>query len=100
MAENSTIPTNKQVLVTGTTGTGKSFLAEVYLAGYDYVVKFDTKHESDERIADGKPLWRGLKEGTDYTLVRRFEDLDDVETKKIIYCPDFEDLNANVQSRA
>lgn len=93
MAKNFVIPSNKQVLICGATETGKSFLTETYLTGYQYVVKFDTKHETDERYAQGLSPWRGLVEGEDFTVCRRFSELDDVETDKIIYCPDFEDLN-------
>lgn len=90
--EMNTIPIDRHVLVCGATGTGKSFLAEHYLRGYDYVVKLDTKQETDERYKDGKSPWLGLTEGKDFTVCRHFTDLDDIETKKIIYTPDFEDM--------
>ena len=91
--EMNTIPTDRHVLVCGATGTGKSFLAEHYLRGYKYVVKLDTKQETDERYKDGKTPWYGLKEGRDFTVCRHFEELDSIDTDKIIYTPDFDDMN-------
>ena len=88
---NNQIPTNKHVAVCGMTGTGKSFLCEQYLSRYEYVVKLDTKDETDERYAMGLSPWEGLVEGKDFTVVRNFEDLDEVETKKIIYVPDYDE---------
>lgn len=89
----SLIPTDEHVFIAGMTGSGKSYLAERYLAGYDHVVKLDTKDETSERRRAGKPVWKGLKEGTDYTVVTKLEDLEYVRTKKIIYVPDFEEQN-------
>lgn len=86
------IKTDEHVLVTGMTGTGKSFLAECYLAGYEYVVKLDTKHEADERRLKGEPIWRGLQENKDYTVISHLKNIEDVETKKIIYQPDFTEM--------
>ena len=83
------IPANKHVLVCGATGTGKSILAEYYLRGYQYVIKLDTKDETAERRKKGLPLWEGLEEGRDYTVCSNFEELDEIETDKIIYCPPF-----------
>ena len=85
------IPPNKHVLVTGMTGTGKSFLCETYLRGYKYVVKLDTKDETDERYSEGKSPWTGLKENRDFTVCRDLDRLDDIETDKIIYVPSFDD---------
>lgn len=85
------IPPDKHVLVVGATGTGKSVLAEQYLKGYQYVVKLDTKDETNERRRAGLSPWEGLVEGEDFTVVYRFEDLDDVETDKIIYVPPYEE---------
>lgn len=85
------IPPDKHVLVAGATGTGKSYLAEQYLKGYQYVVKLDTKDETTERQRAGLSPWEGLKENVDFTVVRNFELLDEVETDKIIYVPPFEE---------
>jgi type IV secretory pathway VirB4 component len=84
---------SEHVFIAGSTGSGKSQLAEIYLAGQDfpYVVKLDTKGEYYERVADNKPVWRGLVEDKDYTVIFRLKDLDQVTTKKIIYVPDFEE---------
>ena len=87
------IPANKHVLVCGMTGTGKSFLCENYLRGYDYVIKLDTKDETDERLREGLSPWEGLEEGKDFTICRHLDDLDYIDTKKIIYVPPFEEQN-------
>ena len=89
----NTIPTNKHVLVCGMTGTGKSYLCEQYLSRYDYVVKLDTKDETTERQLTGVSAWDGLKENEDFTIVRNIDLLDDVETKKIIYAPPYDEQN-------
>ncbi|PFW63024.1 DUF87 domain-containing protein [Bacillus sp. AFS075034] len=86
-----TIPLDRHVFVTGQTGTGKSYLVEMYLRGYEHVVKLDTKGEVFERRKKGLPVWEGLREGKDYTVIYHLADIDDVETKKIIYAPDFEE---------
>lgn len=87
----SFIPPDRHVLIPGATGTGKSFLAEQYLKGYTYVVKLDTKDETSERRRAGLSAWDGLTESEDFTVVYRFEDLDEVETDKIIYVPPYEE---------
>lgn len=84
------IPSNKHVFVCGMTGTGKSFLCENYLRGYDYVIKLDTKNETEERHEKGESAWSGLEEGKDFTVVYDLEELPDVETKKIIFVPPFD----------
>ena len=89
----NTIPTNKHVLVCGMTGTGKSYLCEQYLSRYDYVVKLDTKDETTERQLEGVSAWDGLEENKDFTIVRNIDLLDDVETKKIIYAPPYDEQN-------
>jgi len=87
------IESNARVFIGGKTGCGKSFLAETYLTGYEYVIKLDTKDETSERIADGKSPWKGLKEGKDFTVVYFLDDLANCETKKIIYVPDITEQN-------
>ena len=89
----NTIPTNKHVLVCGMTGTGKSYLCEQYLSRYDYVVKLDTKDETTERQIYGLSAWDGLEENKDFTIVRNIDELDEVETKKIIYAPPYDEQN-------
>lgn len=86
-----TIPHNRHVMVTGMTGTGKSFLCENYLRGYKYVVKLDTKDETDERISEGKSAWEGLREGHDFTICRNIDELDNIDTPKIIYVPPYDE---------
>ena len=91
MAVVEYIEPNKHVMVCGMTGTGKSYLCENYLRGYKYVVKLDTKGETDERISMGLSPWEGLQEYKDFTVCRSLDELDEVETDKIIYCPSFYD---------
>ena len=87
------IPRDKHVFICGMTGTGKSYLAERYLAGYDYVVKLDTKNETDERIIEGLSPWYGLEEGKDFEIIRSVDLLDQCEKNKIIFVPDYDDQN-------
>jgi hypothetical protein len=89
--QSSFIRPDEHVFIAGMTGSGKSFFAETYLAGYEYVVKLDTKGEVFERKQKGEPVWRGLREGKDYTVIEHLADLENVPTKKIIYCPAFEE---------
>lgn len=87
------IGTDEHVFICGQTGTGKSVVAEVYLAGYENVVKLDTKGEYYERKKKKETIWRGLKEGTDFTVIFKLENIDSVTTKKIIYVPDEDEMN-------
>lgn len=86
---------DEHVLVAGMTGSGKSFLVEIYLAGaaFPYVVMLDTKGQVYERRKKKVPLWRGLVEGVDFTVVERLQDLDRVKTDKIIYAPIWQEQN-------
>lgn len=84
------IPTSKHVFICGMPGTGKSFLAEHYLAGYEYVVKLDTKDETDERLDNGEAIWDGVPQ-KDLSVVRALDDLYLAETKKIVYVPPYEE---------
>lgn len=82
---------SEHVFIAGATGTGKSYLAETYLAGMDSVIKLDTKGEYFERRRDGEEIWRGLEEGKDYDIIFHLSDIDKITTPKIIYVPDFEE---------
>jgi hypothetical protein len=91
--QSQEITRSEHVFCAGGTGTGKSNLAEIYLAGenFPFVVKLDTKGEVFERQAAGEPIWRGLTEGEDFEIVYKLKDLDRVQTPKIIYAPDYEE---------
>lgn len=91
LMKQTVIPTDKHVLVCGSTGSGKSYLAEQYLKSYNFVVKLDTKDEVSERRKHGLSAWDGLVENKDFTVIRIFDDLDACDTDKIIYCPDYYD---------
>lgn len=82
------IGTDEHVFIAGKTGTGKSKLAEIYLAGFDTrVVKLDTKGEVYERRKKGMELWQGLNEGKDFIVCETIEEVYQAETLKIIYVP-------------
>ena len=83
------IPTDKHVLISGATGTGKSYLCEHYLKMYKYVVKLDTKDEYSERKRAGVSAWTDLEENKDFTVCRTLDDLYYCETDKIIFAPDY-----------
>lgn len=87
----NTIGTDEHVFIPGKTGSGKSFLAEIYLAGFDHVVKLDTKGEVYERRRKKQPIWMNLIEGKDFTVIEKLSDIDRVTTPKIIYAPIFEE---------
>lgn len=91
--EANHIPANKHVLITGMTGTGKSYLCEQYLKGYNYVVKLDTKDETGERRSEGLSPWKGLKENRDYQVCYSLDMLDDIDCHKIIYVPPYDEQN-------
>ena len=86
------IKQSEQVFVVGMTGSGKSYFCETYLRGYPHVIKLDTKREFEERIAEGQPIWKGLKRGKDFEVVERLEDIYTCNFDKIIYAPVFEEL--------
>ncbi|HBH1802303.1 TPA: hypothetical protein KRM58_003523 [Clostridioides difficile] len=87
------INTDEHVFIAGMTGSGKSYLAENYLASYKNVVKLDTKDEVTERRKQGKPLWGSLVENKDFTVVTTLTEIETVTTDKIIYVPNFEEQN-------
>lgn len=91
-----TIPTNRHVFICGMTRTGKSYLAEQYLRGYKYVVKLDTKDETDERLAVGRSPWDGLEEGKDFSIIRDVNLLDECDTDKIIFVPSYDDQTEEI----
>lgn len=78
----SIIPANQHVFIAGRTGSGKTYLARKYLTNYENVVVLDTK---------GTFEWPELNDN-EYTLVRKFEDLNLPKTSKIVYRPDWEEL--------
>lgn len=93
------IKRDEHVFICGMTGSGKSYLAEAYLTNYDYVIKLDTKDEASERLKKGKSAWTGLELGKDFEIVRNFEDIFDVESKKIIFVPDYDEQSEETFNR-
>jgi energy-coupling factor transporter ATP-binding protein EcfA2 len=87
------IKQDEHVFICGMTGSGKSQLAEIYLAGenFPHVVMLDTKGQVYERRKKRQPIWRGLEEKEDFTVVEHLKDLGTVETDKIVYAPHFQE---------
>lgn len=95
-SRNFYLPTDRHVLIAGMTRSGKSFLCEEYLARYRYVVKFDTKHEVDERRKKREGIWSTLVENKDFTVTNHYEELEGIETDKIIYAPSFDEMEDDI----
>ena len=93
MANINDIKQSEHVFIAGKTGTGKSMLAEIYLAGFPRVVKLDTKNEAEERREKGKPLWRGLEEWVDFQVCESLEEVKHSEFHHIIYVPRPDEMN-------
>lgn len=89
------IKQSEHVFIAGKTGTGKSLLAEIYLAGFPRVVKLDTKNEAYERRKKGKPLWRGLEEWVDFQVCHSLEEVKHSEFHHIIYVPNVDEMNVD-----
>lgn len=87
------INTDEHVFIAGKTGSGKSWVAEIYLAGMPNVIKLDTKGEYYERRRKREVLWRGLEEGRDYEVFFHLSDLENMTTNKAIYVPHEDELN-------
>lgn len=93
MSRINQIKTSEHVFIAGKTGTGKSLLAEIYLAGFPRVVKLDTKNEAEERREKGVSLWRGLEEYVDYQVCYSLEEVKHSEFHHVIYVPPPEEMN-------
>lgn len=80
---NNKILTSQHVLVAGMNGSGKTFLAETYLAGYENVIALDTK---------------GMLEWNQAGEIEIYEHLDDLikfhtGKGKAIYRPTWQEMN-------
>lgn len=82
--KNHVIPQSEHVFVAGGTGSGKTTLAQAYIAGYEYVAFLDTK--GVEGFGDFVP-------DEEIQIVERLEQLPFVEKKKIIYRPEPSEMN-------
>ena len=70
MAEAATIKPSEHCFICGSTGSGKSVLADVYTAGAtETVIKIDIKDDTFARRRDNQPIWRGLSENEDFEVV-------------------------------
>lgn len=91
---SATIKPSEHVIICGTTGSGKSVLADIYTAGMtERVIKIDIKDDTAARRRKKEPIWRGLVENEDYEVVYSFADVQKSEYNKIIYVPPFEEQN-------
>ena len=91
------IKDSEHVLICGSTGSGKSVLADVYTAGAEEtVIKIDIKDDTYARRRDGDPVWRGLVENEDFEVVTSLSEVKNSEFKKIIYVPPFEEQTEEV----
>lgn len=89
---NFNIGMDQHVFICGGTGSGKTVLAEVYLANVpSMVVKLDSKLECFDRLKKGEPVWRGLK-NEDVQIIEHLEELPKVEKNRIIYAPIEEEM--------
>lgn len=87
-----TILPSEHIFVCGGTGSGKSFLADVYTAGMtETVIKIDIKDDTYSRRMKGEPIWGPLEEGKDFEVVTSLEGVKNSEFKKIIYVPPFQE---------
>lgn len=93
MANLNRIKNSEHIFICGATGSGKSVCAEAYCAGFDNVVKVDIKDEVTARRNAGEPLWRGLVENEDFTVVYSLEAVKNSEFGRIIYVVPFEEQN-------
>lgn len=88
----------EHVLIAGRTGSGKTVLARIYLAGFKNVVVLDTKGLFKWPEIPGTK-WGGddqeiLIDGNkQLTLVSHLADLGKVKTSKVIYRPVFSEMN-------
>lgn len=90
------INNTQHVFTAGRTGSGKTFLARKYLAGFNHVVCLDTKGTTIWPEIPGSE-WDEKKkilvnESENISLVTHLADLMKVKTPKIIYRPVFEEL--------
>jgi len=81
-AKQKIIAPNEHVFIGGKTGSGKTFLAKKYLAGYPNVVALDTK---------GTLNWDEIKK-EDLVIVKHLRELSFVTKQKIIYRPVWEEM--------
>lgn len=92
------IKTTEHVFVAGRTGSGKTFLAQKYLVGYDHVAVLDTKGMLTWPEVPGTKWGKGdqshvlIDGGKELTIVDRITDLNFLETPKVIYRPRWEEL--------
>ncbi len=75
------ILTTEHVFICGRTGSGKTFLAKNYLAGYDNVIALDTK---------GTLIW---EQAGEVPIFEHLDDLMNFKEGKAIYRPSFDELD-------
>lgn len=83
---------DEHVFVAGKTGSGKTYLAENYLAFHPRVAKLDIKGEALLKLAKKQNPWPQVPP-KDLTIVQSIHDIQHVQTKHFIYCPQHSELN-------
>lgn len=95
MEKLNQIKNDEHVFISGITGSGKTYWIETYLAGANWVLKLDTKGESLIKISQGEHPWIQVN-NDDLVIYTDFQSLTGHNWKrktKVIYCPDFEELD-------
>ena len=97
MAGPQAIKDSEHVFICGGTGSGKSFLADVYTAGMsETVIKIDIKDDTFSRRKKGEPIWYGLEENKDFEVVYSLQAVKNSEFKKIIYVPPYNEQEPEI----
>lgn len=95
------IKPSEHIFIGGRTGSGKTFLAKKYLAGFEYVVALDTKGTLSWREIPGTKWHKDPETDIDYlvdggenlSMVTELSELTKAKTPKIIYRPNWAELN-------
>ena len=86
----------ESTFVCGKTGSGKSFLTEIYTARMYFqnnitCIKLDTKNETAKKLKNNEPLWDCIPH-KNISLCNTFKEVQFAKTKYIIYVPSFEEM--------
>jgi len=90
------IKVDEHVFIAGKTGSGKTAVASVYLAGFPRVVKMDEKGDALRDIREGISPWSMVdqKRLAVVTSLQHLQDeLQNKERTHIIYCADHTEIN-------
>lgn len=90
------IPANHRVVVLGKTGSGKSILAQAYLAGYRNVIALDTKRGTDKGI---NHFWPRAAAVGHIPVFSRLADVMKFGEGKAVWCPERSEKDFDVYDR-